>query len=79
LVGCMGCQLVCPLNKPFIHKIIEGAHFSEEETSLVLNKTPWEKLSLVTRQKLDDLQRVYPLLERNLSALIEKHKKSTIL
>jgi epoxyqueuosine reductase len=78
-VGCMGCQFVCPLNKPFKNKISEGAHFSEEETILILNKTPWEKLSLDTRQKLDDLQTVFPLLERNLSALIEKHKKSTKL
>jgi len=74
-IGCMRCQLICPVNKHYLLKIVEGSSFSEEETDFILNKTPWEKLSLETRQKLEDVYGFYPLLARNLSALIEKQKK----
>ena len=74
-IGCMRCQFVCPVDKPYLHKIVAGPSFSEEETSLILNKMPWEKLFLETRQKLEDLYGVYPLVARNLRALIEKQKQ----
>jgi len=74
-IGCMRCQFACPVDKPYLHKIVEGPFFSEEETSLILNKVPWEQLYLETQQKLEDVYRVYPLLAQNLSALIEKQKK----
>ena len=75
LVGCMRCQFVCPVNKPYIQKIVAGPYFSEEETGQILNKTPLEKLAPETRQKLEFSERIYPLLASNLSALIEKQKK----
>jgi epoxyqueuosine reductase len=75
LIGCTRCQFVCPANKPYLDNIIVGPSFSEEETNLILNKTPLEKLSLETRQKLKIPDGVYSLLAPNLSALIEKQKK----
>ena len=75
LIGCMRCQFVCPVDKPYLRKIAAGPSFSEEETGLILNKTPLENLSQETRQKLKISDGVYPLLARNLSALIEKQKK----
>ena len=77
LIGCMRCQFVCPLNEPYLNNIVEGPVFSEVETGLILNRTPWENLSTKTRQELGDLQGIYPLLTRNLTALIEKQKKIT--
>ena len=77
LIGCMRCQFVCPANKPYLRKIVAGQSFSEEETGLILNKTPLENLSQETRQKLKISDGVYPLLARNLSALIEKQTKVT--
>jgi epoxyqueuosine reductase len=74
-IGCMRCQFVCPVNKPYLHKTVAGPSFSEEETGLILNKTPWEKLSPETQWKLDDVYGIYPLLARNLSALIEKQNE----
>jgi len=71
----MRCQFVCPVNKPYIHKTTVGPSFSEEETGLILDNMPWEKLSLETQQKLDDIYGVYSLLARNLGALIEKQRK----
>jgi len=75
LIGCMRCQFVCPVDKPYLRKIAAGPSFSEEETGLILNKTPLENLSQETRQKLKISDGVYPLLARNLSALIEKQRK----
>ena len=75
LVGCMRCQFVCPVNKPYLNKIVVGPSFSEEETGLILNKIPLENLSPETRRKLKISDGVYPLLARNLSALIEKQRK----
>jgi len=75
LVGCMCCQFVCPVNKPYVNKIVAGPSFSEEETGLILNKTPLENLSRATRRKLKFSDGVYPLLAQNLSALIKKQRK----
>jgi epoxyqueuosine reductase len=75
LMGCMQCQFVCPVDKPYLDKIAEGPSFSEEETGLILNKTPWEVLSQETRQKLKIPAELYPRMVSNLSALIEKQSK----
>lgn len=77
LIGCMRCQQVCPVNKPYITDFASGPIFSDEETDLILNKTPAEKLSLDIRQKLERLvdKEIYPLLARNLKILIEKQPK----
>ncbi len=75
LIGCMRCQFVCPVDKPYLGKIAEGPSFSEEETVLILNKTPLENLSPETRQKLEIPDGLYPRVAPNLSALIEKQTK----
>ncbi len=75
LIGCACCQFVCPVNKPYLDNIGAGPSFSEEETDMILNKTPLENLFPATRQKLKISDGVYPLLAPNLSALIEKQKK----
>jgi epoxyqueuosine reductase len=74
-VGCMQCQFVCPMNEPLLQDVVTGHSFSNNETSLILETIPWEKLSLKTRQKLEDLQGIYHLLAKNLSALIEKQQE----
>jgi epoxyqueuosine reductase len=74
LIGCMRCQFVCPVDKPYLQNIKNGPAFSREETVMVLNKISWEQLSLQTRQKLEDIRGIYPLMARNLQALIEKQE-----
>jgi epoxyqueuosine reductase len=75
LMGCTRCQFVCPVDKPYLGKIVEGPSFSEEETSLMLRKTPWESLAKETRQKLRIPDGLYPLMVPNLKARIEKQSK----
>jgi epoxyqueuosine reductase len=74
-IGCMRCQFICPINKPYLKNIVAGPSFSEEETATILSRTPWEQLGIETRKKLEDLRGIYPLMAQNLGALIEKQKK----
>jgi epoxyqueuosine reductase len=73
LVGCMKCQLVCPVNKRFIKWVEEGEAFSEAETELILDGVPLERIPSETAHKLN---RGYMLdyldvLPRNLRALLK--------
>lgn len=74
LVGCMRCQLVCPVNKPYLHNIETGHGFTEGETTQILNRVPVEKLAEGTRRKLEHsfTEEMYPLLPRNLGLLINR-------
>lgn len=72
LIGCMRCQEVCPVDGKQIGKVNTGPEFSEEETELLLEKTPLEKLPELMREKLlaisaDDW---YDVFARNLQMLI---------
>jgi len=73
LIGCMRCQLVCPVNKNQVGKIVPGPLFSEEETDLLLRKPPLDKLPEELRRKLaaiamDDS---YDVFARNLDVLMK--------
>jgi epoxyqueuosine reductase len=75
-IGCMRCQAACPVNKPYIHNVIDGASFSEQETSMVLRGEPWDKLFPEMCRKLEDIRGIYSSLACDLLALIEKQKKA---
>jgi len=70
----MICQRVCPANKDVIKRIEAGATFDGEETALILNRVPDDRLPPATLDKLKklDIMEYYPVLARNLKALIEK-------
>ena len=74
ILGCMYCQRVCPENKRFINWIGDEEEFSEEETSIILEGTPKDKLPTITLQKLQRLSLVdyYDRLHRNLSLFFQK-------
>jgi epoxyqueuosine reductase len=73
LVGCMKCQLVCPVNKRFIKWVEEGETFSEAETELILSGAPLDRLPPETADKLNRSYMVEYLdvLPRNLRALLK--------
>jgi epoxyqueuosine reductase len=73
LIGCMRCQLVCPVNRDQLNKIVPGVAFSEEETARLLQKSPWDTLSDETRRKLTEIAMddSYEVLARNLEVLIK--------
>jgi epoxyqueuosine reductase len=72
IVGCMKCQAICPLNRNVVDHIERQVDFTAEETSLILDKTPWETLPEHLREKLDSLNMrgYYGVLERNLRVLM---------
>lgn len=74
LIGCMDCQLTCPVNKRFFNWFEEAESFTERETELILEGTPRHRLPKATANKL---QRLYLLddmnrIPRNLNILIKR-------
>lgn len=72
ILGCMLWQMTCPANKAQMRNIATGPEFTEEETRLIVQKIPLDKLAGDARQKLANLtsDRTYNMLARNLEALM---------
>jgi epoxyqueuosine reductase len=77
IVGCMHCQRVCPQNREFIRWTGEEEEFSEEETALLLQGVPQDKLPATTLRKLQHLSLVDYLncLPRNLGVFFNKTRE----
>jgi epoxyqueuosine reductase len=75
LVGCLLCQEACPLNSIVKRRVEESYDFSEEESRLILEKTPKKKLPQSTVNKLKELglEEYLNVLPRNLEVLINKY------
>lgn len=74
LVGCMKCQIICPYNEPFINWIEDAGEFTAEETEILLQNLPAEKLpsSIIEKLNFLDLQGYVGVIPRNLMALLKK-------
>jgi epoxyqueuosine reductase len=72
LIGCMKCQLVCPVNKQFVKWVEQGEDFTEAETELILNGVLLDRLPPETVHKLNRSYMVdyLDVLPRNLRALL---------
>ena len=72
LEGCMHCQWICPENKRFRDWVEDSEEFSEEETALILQGEPQERLSAETSGKLArlDLLGDLNILPRNLGIFL---------
>jgi len=73
LVGCMKCQIVCPLNKPFAKWVEEGETFNQAETDSILNGVPLDRLPPETAHKLNRsyMAEYLDVLPRNLRILLK--------
>ncbi len=73
LVGCMRCQLVCPVNKRFTKWVEDGEDFNEAETELILNRVPLDRIPPETVHKLNRcyMLEYLDLLPRNFRALLK--------
>jgi epoxyqueuosine reductase len=76
LFGCLHCQRVCPQNREFLRWIEEKEEFSQEETALLLEGVPRERLPAATVRKLEhlDLLEDTDRLPRNLGVFFKKQK-----
>jgi epoxyqueuosine reductase len=72
LVGCLHCQRVCPQNREFLQRVEEGAEFSQEETTLLLQGIALDQLPPVTAKKLEqsDMVGFLDVLPRNLGVFL---------
>ncbi|MCJ7575130.1 MAG: hypothetical protein MUO80_00330 [Dehalococcoidia bacterium] len=73
LIGCMKCQLVCPVNKQFVKWVEQGEDFTEAETELILNGVLLDRLPPETAHKLNRsyMAEYLDVLPRNLRALMK--------
>lgn len=73
IIGCMRCQIICPVNKNSIRNIKDLAEFDDLETKMILAGTPLSELSALTYEKLEEINFIedYDLLARNLNVLIK--------
>lgn len=73
LVGCLHCQRVCPENRDVVGWIEDGAEFSAQETALLMQGIPLERLPAETLDKIErwDLTELVELFPRNLKVLLE--------
>lgn len=72
IVGCMRCQIVCPMDKKFLQTNEQIINFSEEEISIILQKIPYKNILPTLAKKLENLnlKEYYSLLGRNLKVIM---------
>jgi len=73
LVGCMACQLVCPVNRDVIEYREEALDLGVEETKDIMN-IPYEELPPGVRGRIEgvDMEWLMDVLPRNMRILLEK-------
>jgi len=72
LIGCLRCQTACPEDRAVLEWFEDRAEFSEQETTLFIQRVPLDRLPAETVAKLESLEinEDYRLLCRNLSMII---------
>jgi epoxyqueuosine reductase len=72
IIGCLKCQEICPENKNYITPLKHKIKFNENETTMIINNTPFEKLPQPLKNKIHQLclHCYYTLLSRNISSLL---------
>jgi epoxyqueuosine reductase len=73
LIGCLRCQTVCPENKAVLNWFEDRAEFSEQETTLFIQRTSFDQLPVEATRKIKSLEinENYQMLCRNLSMIIK--------
>lgn len=78
LIGCLKCQVCCPMNRSNLTYIETGPSFSEDETMLLLHTVPSSQLPKALSQKLEqhDLTDYLDVIPRNLKSLLDTASRS---
>jgi epoxyqueuosine reductase len=79
LIGCLRCQTVCPENRAVLEWFEDRAEFSEQETTLFIQRVPLDRLPAETLVKIKSLEinEDYRLLCRNLSMIIGRDSRES--
>ncbi len=78
IVGCMRCQIVCPENKEVRKRFDPLAELSEEETAMLVDRLPFDRLPEATAAKLRGLEinPSYEAICRNVGIFIRQNERS---
>ena len=73
LVGCMKCQIVCPVNRDYIKKREKRITFSEDESDIFIKGLNKNQLTtnLLEKLKTIDMDEYISVLSRNINYLIK--------
>jgi len=73
LVGCMKCQIVCPVNRNYIKNVEKGITFSEKESEIIMQglKEYQSSLEVIEKLKMINMDEYISVLPRNISVLIK--------
>jgi epoxyqueuosine reductase len=71
LVGCIKCQAVCPVNRPYLKDKTVIETFSEEETGLILGNRIHTSDVLADKLRQMDMDEYQSVFSRNLKALLK--------
>lgn len=74
LIGCMNCQLTCPVNRKIRDWVVTLEQFTEDETNEILRYDGLRELSPTTKRKLRKINMLKEIriLPRNLRAILNK-------
>ncbi|MBN2324001.1 MAG: hypothetical protein JXQ30_09715 [Spirochaetes bacterium] len=70
IVGCIKCQTVCPLNRPYLKKKIDLERFARRETKLILQNRHDSSKTLSAKLRRHDMDEYGDVLSRNLKMLL---------
>jgi epoxyqueuosine reductase len=75
LIGCMECQMVCPVNKKFRSRFEEEIRFSQEESTILLKERSSRQLppEMINKLQRIGLSEDINLIPRNLGVLLEQN------
>jgi len=75
LIGCMECQMVCPVNKKSRSRFEEEIRFSQEESTILLKERSSRKLppEMINKLQRIGLSEDINLIPRNLGVLLEQN------
>jgi epoxyqueuosine reductase len=73
LIGCLKCQIVCPMNRSHLDLIEKGGELSEKDVDSLLKATKIADLSITTKKILEQeyLLEDFALIARNFLNLVE--------
>ncbi len=71
IVGCLHCQIACPLNSEHRSRTVKGVEFNEAETELLISNGEYENLPDVLKNKINaiGITKYYKMIPKNLKAL----------
>jgi epoxyqueuosine reductase len=74
LLGCIACQSVCPINKPFLDAFEMTVDFSTEDVRAILEEPEVEKLPGETSKKVHQLgfEPFYSIFSQNVKRIMKK-------